>query len=782
MPDRVPDPADVADPDRLAALASYAILDTPPEKGFDDLVAIAAEALGAPMALVSFVGGDRQWFKARIGLNAKETPIDRSVCAHALSERETLIIPDLTEDPRTRANRLVVDEPHLRFYAGAVLRSPEGHALGTLCVLDVKPRPEGVTAGQERILKALGRQVEAQLALRRAIASGDEAIRRYQLVGHVTHDAIWDWDLLADQVNWNEALTSAYGHRLEDVAPTSAWWMDHIHPDDRRRVSADIHAFLNSDGAEWRSEYRFRRVDGSYAMVLDRGTAVRDAQGGAVRAIGAMLDLTERAEAEEQFRALFEGANVGIVQLDPVTARALRVNDKLCEIWGASKEEILGQSVARWTPDEDDHARRELHGRLARGELMTLLLEKRYRRGDGRIIWARVNLVSRRLAGGSIQTTAMIEDVTAEREEKACKAALAELGVRMRDQRDERVIAGVACEVIGRTLGLSRVSFGTVDPRLAEVEVKADWRAGDLESGVGVHALDRFGDLAQALVHDDAFAVSDVAADPRTAGHAADYAAIGIRAMLHVPIRERGNLASVFFLHAANPRDWTTGAVAFVRMAADQAAAAAARALSEERQRILNQELSHRMKNLLALVQAIASQTMRGASTIEGASRVLEGRLVALGRAHDLLLGGAVAAAPLETVVVEALKSHLDGPERLRVEGPEVLVGQKAALPLVLMMHELGTNAAKYGALSSPAGVVSVTWALAGALGRRIVRLVWAESGGPEVEAPTRRGFGVRLLERGLANQLDGEVRLDYAPTGVVCTLDVPLERLQDQS
>lgn len=173
---------------------------------------------------------------------------------------------------------------------------------------------------------------------------------------------------------------------------------------------------------------------------------------------------------------------------------------------------------------------------------------------------------------------------------------------------------------------------------------------------------------------------------------------------------------------------------------------------------------------------------MRGASTLEGASRVLEGRLVALGRAHDVLLGGAVSAAPLEAVVVEALKNHLDGPERLTVDGPAVLVGQKAALPLVLMMHELGTNAAKYGALSAPEGVVSIKWALAGAPGRQSVRLVWEESGGPEVGPPTRKGFGVRLLERGLASQLDGAVRLDYAPTGVVCTLDVPLERLQDQS
>ncbi|MCJ2035510.1 ATP-binding protein [Methylobacterium sp. J-068] len=152
---------------RLAALAAYGILDTPAEQGLEDLTLLASGICDAPVALVSLVAGDRQWFKARVGFPRCETDLASSVCKFVLAEPDILVIPDLTLDPRTEANPLVTGEPFIRFYAGAPLRTPEGVTIGSLCVIDLKSRPAGLTEGQRESLTALARQVTTLLDLRR---------------------------------------------------------------------------------------------------------------------------------------------------------------------------------------------------------------------------------------------------------------------------------------------------------------------------------------------------------------------------------------------------------------------------------------------------------------------------------------------------------------------------------------------------------------------------------------------------------------------------------------
>jgi two-component sensor histidine kinase len=166
--------------DRLAALRSYRVLDTPPEPVSDDLVQLAARACQAPVALISLIDERRQWFKAEVGLGVRETPLDRSICLTAMLQPGLTIVPDLSEDPRFARNPLVTGEPHLRFYSGAILRTPDGVPLGALCVLDFKPRD--LTEDQAVTLTMLARQVMSQLELRRAIAERDERLEASQQV------------------------------------------------------------------------------------------------------------------------------------------------------------------------------------------------------------------------------------------------------------------------------------------------------------------------------------------------------------------------------------------------------------------------------------------------------------------------------------------------------------------------------------------------------------------------------------------------------------------------
>ena len=160
--------------DRLAALLRYGIIDTPKEPEFEDIVRLASDVFETPIAVVNLIASDRQWFKAEVGIGARELPLDVSICAHAILQDDVFIVPDTLVDERFRDNPLVNVDGGLRFYAGALLKTDEGLPLGTVCVLDRKPRPEGITPRQQLTLEVLARQVMTQLELRRAIVQRDE--------------------------------------------------------------------------------------------------------------------------------------------------------------------------------------------------------------------------------------------------------------------------------------------------------------------------------------------------------------------------------------------------------------------------------------------------------------------------------------------------------------------------------------------------------------------------------------------------------------------------------
>jgi len=174
-------------------------------------------------------------------------------------------------------------------------------------------------------------------------------------------------------------------------------------------------------------------------------------------------------------------------------------------------------------------------------------------------------------------------------------------------------------------------------------------------------------------------------------------------------------------------------------------------------------------------VQSIARQSFVAGVEPEQSRQQFEGRLMALSRAHDILTREHWGGAPLAGIVREATAPWRDQHhDRLRADGPPVWLPPRHALAFAMVLHELGTNAVKYGALSSQEGTVAISWSADGML-----RLRWAESGGPPVQPPARRGFGSRLIERGLRHEIGGRVKLDFAPGGVVCTIEAPLGDLE---
>jgi two-component sensor histidine kinase len=195
---------------------------------------------------------------------------------------------------------------------------------------------------------------------------------------------------------------------------------------------------------------------------------------------------------------------------------------------------------------------------------------------------------------------------------------------------------------------------------------------------------------------------------------------------------------------------------------------------AEERRTLLINELNHRVKNTLAAVQSIARQTLRSDRDLAEANEVFTARLVSLSAAHDVLTRENWEGAGLREVVHVALAPFDES--RIAAVGREVRLGARAALALGMALHELATNATKYGALSTEAGGVTLTWRARRGDEGWLLDLEWREHGGPRVEAPKRRGFGSRLLTQGVRSDLNGAAELEFAPEGVICRITAPLE------
>ena len=288
--------------ERLEALRAYGILDTDPEQAFEDIVRLASRICDTPIAVVNLIDEGRQWFKAEIGLGVRETPLETSFCAHALLQDDGMVVPDATLDPRFECNPLVTGEGGLRFYAGRLLKSPDGHALGTLCVLDTRVRRDGLTPIQAETLDVLARQVMAQLELRRAIREREDAARalagseaKFRAIADSMPQMVWSAlpDGFHDYYNarWYEFTGTPPG------STDGEGWNGMFHPDDQERAWDTWRHSLET-GDLYEIEYRLRRADGVYRWTLGRATPIRNEDGEIIRWFGTCTDIEDLKRSE----------------------------------------------------------------------------------------------------------------------------------------------------------------------------------------------------------------------------------------------------------------------------------------------------------------------------------------------------------------------------------------------------------------------------------------------------------------------------------------------------
>ncbi len=332
---------------RLDALRELEILDTAPEPEFDDLALIASQICGTPISMISLIDRDRQWFKSRVGMEAQQTPRDVAFCAHAILQRDLFVVSDATEDPRFATNPLVTLDPKIRFYAGAPLRTPDGHALGTLCVMDRTPRQ--LSQEQENALRALSRQVEAQLELRRRL------IRERRETDEALHEKDVTVNVLVEQmpavlwsVDRNLRFTTSKGAGLAGLGlkPDQAkgyTLFDYFGTQDPEFHAIAAHRrALAGESVSYETEWKGR----TFAAHVE---PLRHADGTIKGVIGSALDITRQKKFEKELeksvsllQATLDSTADGIVALDH-DGNVVAFNKKFLEIWQVSEKMAASQ-------------------------------------------------------------------------------------------------------------------------------------------------------------------------------------------------------------------------------------------------------------------------------------------------------------------------------------------------------------------------------------------------------------------------------------------------------
>lgn len=495
---------------------------------------------------------------------------------------------------------------------------------------------------------------------------------------------------------------------------------------------------------------RLRAKDGSIKHVLITSNGRYD-HGRLVSTRCFTTDVTELWEAEDALResdqrlaATYEAATIGIAEAD-AHGRLLRVNDALCKMLGRSREQLLAMGFLDYTDDADRGDDAAAYARQVRGEINHYVIRKRATRPDGTVLYLDVYSSSVCDSDGRFRYgVRVLQDVT---EAKQMEDRLRDSERHMRDLLEALPAAVYTTDAAGRITFYNKAAIEMAGRTpLAGDHWCVTWR---LYTPDGL-----------PLPHDQC---------PMAIALRENRPVRGAEA-----VAERPDGTRVPFIPYPTPLHDASGKlIGAINMLVD----ITDRKQAENRQKVLIDELNHRVKNTLATVQSLALQTARHAESLQDFVGNFQTRLLALARAHDLLTKRHWEHAPLDSLAREILEPLTgDAARRIAIDGPSIELTPRAALSLTMALSELTTNAVKYGALSCVDGTLNVGWEIRRMPdGAEALEFEWQERGGPAVKPPTRRGFGTRLMERCIENDLRGVFDLVFEPSGVCCRMSLPL-------
>lgn len=580
---------------------------------------------------------------------------------------------------------------------------------------------------------------EAYDAVRQTELSHNE--EQLRLATEAAEVGLWDVDLVTNTLFWPPRVKAMFGVS-PDAPVTLEDFYGGVHPDDRERVSA---AFASAMDPKLRAVYdvEYRTIgkeDSVVRWVAAKGRGLFDEGGTCVRVIGTAIDITSRKrtemalrESEAKFRQTTDAAPQ-IIWITDAEGRAEFFNRQWYEYTGVARKPDSAGQVTDDFIHPDDAAITMERFQVAQATGATFLVEHRIRSRTGEYRWFLVR-GEPALDPGTGKITRWFGASIDIHDRKLAEAALAE------SEEDYRYAAELNPQVAW-----------TARPDGQLDRVAPRWRDWTGASGLG-------STYAEGLHPDDVERTFEVWGRSVATGEPYD--------IIHRVKRISGEYR--WIRSRAFPRRNEAGEI--VRWYGTTEDIHEQKA-AEDHLRLMVLELNHRVKNNLATVQSIAVQTLRGDTSPEDMRRAFLERISALAAAHDILTRQQWEGVGLRDMAHGVLDALTPGAGGVRFEGPEVQLTAKAALAISMAFHELGTNALKYGALSRPGGSVDVAWRLDGDR----LTIIWREQGGPPVTPPTRRGFGSRLLERGLAGELGGRVALRYEPEGLVCEIEARLD------
>jgi PAS domain S-box-containing protein len=437
------------------------------------------------------------------------------------------------------------------------------------------------------------------------------------------------------------------------------------------------------------------------------------------------------------------------------------------KLFGYEAEEVVGKPITILIPPDRQDEEPSILERIRRGERLEYYETVRQRK-DGRRIEISLTVSPIRDAAGTVVGASKIaRDITRRKRAEETQATLYQFTDRLFRAEAINDVYEAALAAIIRALGCDRAAILMFD-HTGHMNFVA-WRG---LSDVYRRAVEGHSPWNRESKDPQPILIDDVDGAELEATLKATVKAEGISALAFIPLVAKGVLLGKFMAYYPAPHIFGEGELELAVTIARQLGFSVERMRAEEAKELLVNETIHRIKNTLGTVQAIAAQTLQ--KTAPDEKEAFLARLRALGQAHDLLAKQNWDQAPLRDVVGRALKPfELSGHERIMIDGPCVAVPAKTSLKLTMCLHELATNAAKYGALSNGTGQVHVGWELLGNGGERKVKLLWQETGGPPVTVSQRKGFGSLLIEQSFAGY--GETSFEFRPDGLWCSLEFSL-------